>query len=194
MDPAIESDFPNPTTSPTAGFTLIELLICVAVLSVLAFGASLALPRGSSAAGRDMALFQRHYAQQRQQAISGQNSVGIALNAKGLRLARRQPGASQQIRGQDTGRPYNADRPLNTGLHDDMTTSLIWQVSPQYIRWQGRVTFSSATGGSRTINPVQIQFLADGRSSAFAIRFSDGSSRQANCRSDGWTGLICESS
>ena len=165
MDPAIEPDFQD----ETGGFTLIELLVCIAILSVLAFGASLALPRGSAAADRDMALFQRQYTVLRQRAITRQVTAGLAVDASGMRQARRQLNDQQQPN---------------------------WQLSPQQLRWQGQVVFADLGRlTSRAADRPQIQFLADGRSSAFVIRFSQrGGGRQASCRSDGWTGLTCSRS
>jgi len=162
MDPAIAPDCQN----ETAGFTLIELLVCIAILSVLAFGASLALPRGTAAADRDMALFQRQYTALRQQAITRQVTAGLAVDASGIRQARRQINDQQQFN---------------------------WQLSPQQLRWQGQVVFAGLDRAvNRAADSPQIQFLADGRSSAFVIRFSQrGGGRQASCRSDGWTGLTC---
>lgn len=86
MDPELEPD----SASKDAGFTLIELLVSIAVLSVLALGATLALPRGSGSATQDMALFQRQFEQMRQLAITGQSSRGLIIDPTGLRLASRQ--------------------------------------------------------------------------------------------------------
>ncbi|WP_417714517.1 prepilin-type N-terminal cleavage/methylation domain-containing protein [Pseudophaeobacter arcticus] len=186
MDPELEPD----SDRNDAGFTLIELLVSIAVLSVLALGATLALPRGSTPATQDMALFQRQFEQMRQLAITGQSSRGLIIEPEGLRLASRQ--ASNQV-GQGGYDP---------ALGQDQT----WQISPRQQRWQGRVQFiplhSQGSAAASSGRP-DIQFLADGRSSAFRIRFAPRSgsirqghsgARQASCRSDGRTGLICDSS
>ncbi|WGW05911.1 prepilin-type N-terminal cleavage/methylation domain-containing protein [Tropicibacter oceani] len=80
MDPAI-----GPTSNPQeAGFTLIELLVSVAILSVLAVGASLAVSRGGNGGQSDLALFQTRHETMRQLAITGQQSRGLAITSRGL--------------------------------------------------------------------------------------------------------------
>ncbi|MEP4037197.1 prepilin-type N-terminal cleavage/methylation domain-containing protein [Pseudophaeobacter sp.] len=188
MDPELEPDL----AQGAAGFTLVELLVSIAVLAVLALGATLALPRSSAPAGSDMALFQRQFEQMRQLAITGQSSRGLIIAPEGLRLASRwtNPQTDPQV---------NSLASPQAGYE-----AQTWRISPRQQRWQGRVYFTPqdtegrAPPGSSTI--PDIQFLADGRSSAFRIRFSQGSGspggggRQAYCHSDGRTGLICEGS
>ena len=60
-----------------------------------------------------------------------------------------------------------------------------WTEGAQY-RWRARVSFRA----DRTAAPIgipDIQFLANGQTTSFAITFASGHS----CRSDGWTGLLC---
>ena len=196
MDPELEPDL----AQKEAGFTLVELLVSIAVLAVLALGATLALPRGSAPAQRDMALFQRQFEQMRQLAITGQSSRGLVIGPEGLRLASRQanPQASPQASQVDP----QTDRPPRGQAQT-------WQISPRPQPWQGRVHFEPLTSQARSGIP-DIQFLADGRSSAFRIHFSPrpgalrqgahqgahqgGAGRQSSCRSDGRTGLICDNS
>lgn len=181
MDPELEPE----SFSKEAGFTLIELLVSIAVLAVLALGATLALPRSSPPVDSDLALFQRQFELMRQLAITSQSSRGLVITAEGLRLA--QIHSPQQ--GQSTA----------TTSHQD------WRISPRPQRWRGRVQFvaqQTQAGTRRAQGRPDIQFLADGRSSAFSIHFSQGSgalrqgggARQASCRSDGRTGLICDRS
>lgn len=185
MDTELEPD----SASKDAGFTLIELLVSIAVLSVLALGATLALPRDSGSATQDMALFQRQFEQMRQLAITGQSSRGLIIDPTGLRLASRQES--------------NAADPQ--GNPPALGQTQTWRIASRQQRWHGRVQFiplhsRNSAPGSGT---PDIQFLADGRSSAFRIRFAPrsgtisagrGGARQASCHSDGWTGLICDSS
>ncbi|AZV80665.1 prepilin-type N-terminal cleavage/methylation domain-containing protein (plasmid) [Parasedimentitalea marina] len=70
-----------------AGFTLIELLVSLAILAVLAIAAVLSLPRGAAPSDRDMALFQIQFSSTRQRAITGHQSLGLALSLQGLRRA-----------------------------------------------------------------------------------------------------------
>ncbi|MCF6430541.1 prepilin-type N-terminal cleavage/methylation domain-containing protein [Leisingera sp. MMG026] len=86
MDPAIE---PVSPVSTAAGFTLIELLISVAILSVLATAAVLALGGGPDRSSRDLALFRSQYGAARALAIASGQSRGLVLTPQGLRLARR---------------------------------------------------------------------------------------------------------
>lgn len=62
------------------GFTLIELLVSVAILSVLAVGASLALSRQTAPQDRDMAVFQTLFDTQRDQAIHSGQPRGLLLS------------------------------------------------------------------------------------------------------------------
>ncbi|MFZ7091506.1 prepilin-type N-terminal cleavage/methylation domain-containing protein [Primorskyibacter sp. 2E233] len=81
MDVAI-SDIPP---ARDAGFTLIELLVSVAIISVLAVGASLAVSRTTDRSESDMALFQTRYETARQLAITGQQSRGLEVTRDGMR-------------------------------------------------------------------------------------------------------------
>lgn len=87
MDPAIE---PASPASTAAGFTLIELLVSVAILSVLATAAVLALGGGPDRSARDLALFRSQYGSARALAIASGQSRGLVLTPQGLRLARRE--------------------------------------------------------------------------------------------------------
>ena len=191
MDPELEPEILPHTAQREAGFTLVELLVAIAVLAVLALGASLALPRGAPPTESDMALFQRQFEQMRQLAITGQSSRGLRITPQGLQLARRQASAQTALLDSPEAHSAKASEPLPR-----------WHVSARQQRWQGRVQFISQNSAGRA--PIgsgapDIQLLADGRSSAFIIRFfprsgsaSTGTGAQrASCRNDGHTGLIC---
>ena len=182
MDPELESD----SAAKEAGFTLIELLISIAILAVLALGASLALPRSSPPVDSDLALFQRQFEQMRQLAITGQSSRGLVISAEGLQLARLHAAPPEQ--GSDT----------TSGIGTDPG----WHIAARPQRWQGRVLFVPQPGRPGEGGPADVQFLADGRNTAFSIHFSPrsgslrpgGGAGRASCRSDGRTGLICDRS
>ena len=61
-----------------------------------------------------------------------------------------------------------------------------WQLSEQLQPWRGRVSYQ-IEGSSAAQEAPDIIFLPNGQTSAFSIQFDS-----INCRSDGWTGLICE--
>lgn len=61
-----------------------------------------------------------------------------------------------------------------------------WQVSDQLQPWRGQVSYLVDGPQARRDAP-NILFLPNGQTSAFRIQFD-----QIGCRSDGWTGLICE--
>lgn len=190
MDPELEPDF----AQATAGFTLIELLIAVAVLAVLALGATLALPAGVSRAQSDMAQFQRQFQSMRQLAITGQHTRGLAVTPRDLRQARKTLEGWQL-----------SDRALR------------WRgrVSLAVHAPAPRARAPRAPERSRSGRTPEILFLANGRTSAFEITFQPRSGqpqsdqnwsgqnrsgqnrsggRLTRCRSDGWTGLICGAS
>ncbi|RDD64031.1 prepilin-type N-terminal cleavage/methylation domain-containing protein [Thalassococcus profundi] len=86
----------GPGSDPdTAGFTLIELLVAVAVLAVLAVGASLAATRGSGGA-EDAQRFADRFAALRQLAVQGQSPRGLQITPRGLRMVSRRDGVWQE--------------------------------------------------------------------------------------------------
>ncbi|WP_323783834.1 prepilin-type N-terminal cleavage/methylation domain-containing protein [Thalassovita sp.] len=78
------------------------------------------------------------------------------------------------------------------GLQLAERTATGWQISDQVLRWRGRVSlrvpFDTDAGGRDTPDLV---VLATGQTTAFDISFADRG-RVESCRSDGWTGLICD--
>ena len=61
-----------------------------------------------------------------------------------------------------------------------------WQLSEQLHPWRGRVSY--LIEGPRALRDApNIIFLPNGQTSAFSIQFD-----RIGCRSDGWTGLICD--
>lgn len=80
-----------PRSASQAGFTLIELMICVAIISVLAVGATLSLGRVGSAADTDLDRFRRLHDTARDLAIREQSRRGLDLDAQGLRIAQLGP-------------------------------------------------------------------------------------------------------
>jgi prepilin-type N-terminal cleavage/methylation domain-containing protein len=68
-----------------------------------------------------------------------------------------------------------------------------WEDTGRETRWRGRVAFAAtgaALSGALSAAAPQIVFLPNGRTNAFSIVFGGGAA--VTCRSDGWTGLICE--
>jgi len=61
-----------------------------------------------------------------------------------------------------------------------------WQLSDQLQPWRGRVSYQ-IEGPSAAQEAPDILFLPNGQTSAFSIQFDS-----ISCRSDGWTGLICD--
>jgi len=149
MEPAVT---PMPEQPADAGVTLIELVVVVAVMATLVLGVTLTRRAGSR--DGDLVAFRNAYDQARSLAVHGQIRRGIALSAKGRRLA--------QWRGAD------------------------WQISEQLQPWQGRVSYH-VEGPQVAQGAPDILFLPNGQTSVFSIQFD-----RINCRSDGWTGLICD--
>lgn len=178
MDPELEPDF----AAAEAGFTLIELLVSIAILAVLALGLTLALPQGGTRGDSDMARFQRQYDSLRQQAIAGQHSLGLVVDHHGMRQARRLARRQFEHLAPDQDSPPGPP------------ASSTWQISAQALRWRGSVQLDAPVATGQEL--PQIQFLGDGRSSAFVISFRPraGGTLSGRCRSDGWTGLRCENS
>ncbi|MYM55955.1 prepilin-type N-terminal cleavage/methylation domain-containing protein [Thalassovita mangrovi] len=71
---------------PDAGFTLIELLIAVAVMAVLAVGASLTA-LGGAREDSDLARFRAQFDTARMLAITGQQSRGLTISSRGMQPA-----------------------------------------------------------------------------------------------------------
>lgn len=176
MDPELEPVSAN----KSAGFTLIELLVTIAILAVLALGATLALPRGADRAQNDMAQFQRQFHIMRQLAVTGRQSRGLVITPEGMRQAVHHAAAQP-------------------GLTPELTPGSfqpVWQISQQLLRWRGSVTFVARSPRGLVLNQTHnqtpgIQFLANGSSSAFAISFKRGSTPAGQCHSDGRSGLKC---
>lgn len=95
----MESRIDRPATSsagagPRApGFTLIELMVVIAVLSLLTLSATLGVNRPRRAESEDWARFARIHALLREQAVMGQEVLGLRLTPDGyLRLRRDRSG------------------------------------------------------------------------------------------------------
>lgn len=179
MDPELEPV----SNDRSAGFTLIELLVTIAILAVLALGATLALPRGADRAQNDMAQFQRQFHIMQQLAVTGRQSRGLVITAEGMRQAMHHAAAQ----------PGLAPGLVAESFHPT------WQISQHVLRWRGSVTFVARSPRVLTQDETQnvtpgIQFLANGRSSAFAISFKRGSTPAGQCHSDGLNGLKCSAS
>jgi len=73
-----------------AGFSLIELVVVVAIVAVLATGASLVAARsGDATALSDQQRFLRGLERTRARAIQGRQTLGITLGRRGLQIATR---------------------------------------------------------------------------------------------------------
>ncbi len=75
---------PVSTSDGTRGFTLIELMIAVAVLSVLAVGATLVLARSNNSQGSEQALFLKTHDTLRALAIAAQHVTGLRVEPRGM--------------------------------------------------------------------------------------------------------------
>jgi len=154
----------------TAGFTLIELLISVAVLAVLAVGATLALSSGAPRAGNDLALFRSQFTAARQLAITGQQARGLKITPEGLQLA----------------------------LSSDSGWQISERVLPWRgrVAFVARSVGQSVAQNTRTqAGAPDILLLADGQSTPFDITFTPVFAQRSatrRCQSDGWTGLQCD--
>ncbi|PWJ15792.1 GspH/FimT family protein [Jannaschia seohaensis] len=82
-------------TGREAGFSLIELVVVVAVLSVVAVGAGLAVGRGSDGATADAQRFARLVEVARASAVIGRQPEGLFVTATELRRAAWVDGAWQ---------------------------------------------------------------------------------------------------
>lgn len=187
MDPELEPV----SDDRSAGFTLIELLVTIAILAVLALGATLALPRGADRAQNDMAQFQRQFHIMQQLAVTGRQSRGLVITAEGMRQAMHHAAAQP-------GLAPGLAAGLAGGLAPE-SFQPTWQISQHVLRWRGSVTFVARSPRVLTQDETQnvtpgIQFLANGRSSAFAISFKRGSTPAGQCHSDGLNGLKCSAS
>ncbi|WP_373051199.1 prepilin-type N-terminal cleavage/methylation domain-containing protein [Thalassovita aquimarina] len=134
---------PGATPPPhDAGFTLIELLIAVAVMAVLAVGVSLTALRGPREES-DLALFRSQVETARLLAVTGQQSRGLNITARGMRLAKHTDSGWTQSENEllwrgrvvldvpTTARPGGIDTPSLVFLANGQTTPF-------------RVTFSHA--------------------------------------------------
>ncbi|PCJ04067.1 MAG: hypothetical protein COB16_11540 [Rhodobacteraceae bacterium] len=151
MEPAVSH---APFHASDAGVTLIELVVVVAVMASLVLGVTLTRGLGGASGESDLMSFRATYDQARSLAVHGQVQRGLALSAKGRRIAW-----------------WRGDG---------------WQISEQLMPWRGRVSYQ-IEGPSAAQETPDIIFLPNGQTSAFSIQFES-----ISCRSDGWTGLICD--
>lgn len=144
-----------------AGFSLIELLVVVAVLAVVAVGASLSAGR-TGGDQSDMQRFSQQFELVRALAIQGRQMRGIRLNAQGFALT-----------------TYQSDGWTELGQQRRWQGNVTLQISP---RPGGTLT---------SLNDPNIIVLPNGAVTAFSIRFRSGRNGSTLCTHDGTTGLSC---
>ena len=67
-----------------------------------------------------------------------------------------------------------------------------WVSAKSAHRWRGRVALSAARIVGASQGQPDIVFLSNGQTNPFDISFTSGQLQTLRCRSDGWTGLICD--
>lgn len=144
-----------------AGFSLIELMVVVAVLAVLAVGASLSAGR-TGGGQSDMQRFSQQFQLARALAIQGRQARGMRVTPKGFSL---------------------------TTLEDDGWAELGQQ--RRWKETVSLQIPLRASGGAASLRAPNIVVLPNGTATAFSIRFDVGASASTRCTQDGETGLIC---
>ena len=77
------------------------------------------------------------------------------------------------------------------GLSFARKTADGWQIGDPIRRWRGKVSLAGLRPAP-ALNAPDIILLTSGQGSAFDIRFTGRRGPSQNCRSDGWTGLTCD--
>jgi prepilin-type N-terminal cleavage/methylation domain-containing protein len=69
-----------------------------------------------------------------------------------------------------------------------------WAPQTSAHRWADRVALNTRQVFDAPPQQPDIMFLSNGQTTAFDISFSTGLAQALHCRSNGWTGLICDDS
>lgn len=171
LSPAVQRppDRPDRPDRPDHGVTLIEVLIAVAVLSVLAVGASLSVrsgsasgPNGGGRAAQDQQMFLDHLEDSRRLAVLSRQQLGLSIRPAGLARLERSPAGWRQV------------------------AQLGWHGRSE-VRLQGR----SGAAGSSVVVP-DIVILPDGQITGFSVGFYGPNGLWGRCTGAGLAEVRCD--